>query len=107
MSEHKNTAQSATNTQDGKRMDDTVKVQHNPENVKCPADWILILNTLVDNLNLLSDRLGCAVNIDSTCASNITHSCGVHCTLNGGYPVHIVMEADISPEKHSKLEGKE
>jgi hypothetical protein len=94
MSEHKNTAQSATNTQGGKEMDDdTVKVPQNEEFVKCPVDWILILNTLVDNLNLLSDRLGCAVNIDSTCASNITHSCGVHCTLDN-YPVHIVMEAD-------------
>ena len=93
MSEHKNTAQSATNTQDGKEITYMGKVQHNPENVKCPVDWTLILNTLVDNLNLLSDRLGCAVNIDSTCASNITHSCGVHCTLDN-YPVHIVMEAD-------------
>ena len=93
MSEHKNTAQSATNIQGGKETINDLKVPQNEKFVKCPADWILILNTLVDNLNLLSDRLGCTVNIDSTCASNITHSCGVHCTLDN-YPVHIVMEAD-------------
>lgn len=98
MNEHKNTAPAVGAAQGGKRMNDTVKVQHNPENVKCPMDWTLILNTLVDNLNLLSDRLGCAVNIDSTCASNINHNCGLHCTFNGDYPVHIVMEADDDKE---------
>lgn len=46
MSEHKNTAQSATNTQGGKRMDDTVKVQHNPENVKLSPEAESKLNDL-------------------------------------------------------------
>ena len=93
MSEHKNTAQSATNTRAENRTTNTVKVPQNEEFVKCPFDWTLMINTLVDTLNLLSDRTGCALNIDSTCASNIQHNCGLHCTLDG-YPVHIVMEAD-------------
>ncbi|MCI2026176.1 MAG: hypothetical protein LKJ74_05245 [Clostridiales bacterium] len=46
MSEHKNTAPAVGAAQGGKRMDDTVKVQHNPENVKLSPEAESKLNDL-------------------------------------------------------------
>ncbi|MCI2161186.1 MAG: hypothetical protein LKK39_04625 [Oscillospiraceae bacterium] len=46
MNEHKNTAQSATNTQGGKEITYMGKVQHNPENVKLTSETESKLNDL-------------------------------------------------------------
>jgi hypothetical protein len=46
MSEHKNTAQSATNTRGGKEITYMGKVQHNPENVKLSPQAESKLNDL-------------------------------------------------------------
>jgi hypothetical protein len=46
MSEHKNTAPAVGAAQGGKEMNDTVKVQHNPENVKLSPEAESKLNDL-------------------------------------------------------------
>ena len=46
MSEHKNTAQSATNTRAENKATDNLKVQHNPENVKLTSETESKLNDL-------------------------------------------------------------
>jgi hypothetical protein len=99
MNEHKNTAQSATNTRAEKETIDNLKVPQNEGFVKLSPEAESKLNDLA-----MADPVGTMLDLFNAMRPHDLHP-GTKIKLScHGYTVS-VRRADISPEKHSKLEG--